>query len=170
MSAPPIESLLLVDADDSPIGSRPRDDVLSERLWHRASGGVVVDVVERLVLCHRRSSEKDERPGLWVATFGGKSSENEDPLSTAQRELREEYGIDLSADMFSFYGKHRSEERRQFEYLYVVPFDCKSEVKFDLGEVAEVRWVSKEELSIHLVGDDKWYIYGYELDIINSAI
>lgn len=161
------EVIMIVDACDTPIGGAGRSDAIKANQWRRVCGGVVIDRLRGLVLCHRRSGSKDERPGVWVATFGGKSKPEEAPIETAERELYEEFGVVADNDAFHFHRKEVSEQRRQFEYLFWVPIDSE-ETKIVLkdGEVEGYRWCTPEYVLAKLQADTSWYEYGYEAELI----
>lgn len=154
---------------DEELGGMPRVDVLELGLWRRTAGILVYDLVERRVLCHQRSPHKDERPGMWVATAGGKSSENEQPADTAVREFKEEIGLNVSKNEIQYWGKEKSDKRKQFEYLYYAEKNYKSANLFlDANEVEIVEWFLAETVIEKLKKDDNWFCYGQELDLICS--
>lgn len=164
------ELVLAVDENNVPIGGLPRSQVLEQGLWRRTAGGMVIDEGRRLVLCQRRSLTKDERPGLWVATFGGKARPDETPASTAIREVHEELGIVVGVDAVVFHGCIRAEERRQFEYIFVVKVDFATcSVRLHDGEAIDFEWRSFEAASNALQHDSQWYNYGFEIELLNSA-
>jgi len=157
------ETILLVDSDDRPLAPGLRSAAVLQMSWRRTSGGVVVDDGLKWVLCHRRALTKDERPGLWVATFGGKSKAGEEPLATAKRELNEEFGLDLDSTSLLHRGKYRSDDRRQFEHLYVVKVDrIMYTIVPDRNEVDDFAWIPIHEVLEKIGNDPLWYNYGYE--------
>ncbi len=163
------ELLFVVDENDNPLPSLERKDVIAMKLWRRACGGAVIDKEGRRVLCQRRSSIVDERPGLWVVMFGGKSAPGEEPAVTAQRELHEELGIAVEQSDLIFYKKFKTQERHQFEYLYWVEWAGElSQVDFDPGEVSEVAWHDISEVVALLAHDKNWYSYGYDITMLQT--
>lgn len=164
------ELLFTVDAHDRPIRSRDRHEVVAQALWRRASGGLVIDGPRQLVLCHQRSSTKDERPNLWVATFGGKNQKGEDSGDAAKRELLEEFGLKTKELRVLYFDRIKSEERRQFEYIFYVFVDSEN-TEFDLrdGEVSQFKWLPFKFVMKHLGFDPNWYEYGYEKDMLKLA-
>jgi 8-oxo-dGTP pyrophosphatase MutT (NUDIX family) len=162
--------VFVVDENNNALAPCLRSDAIRNRLWRRAGGGIALDKQRGLVLCHRRSLEKDERPGLWVATFGGKSNPEEPPIETATRELYEEFGFGPEVEKVDFIKCIKSEERRQFEYLYIVDIDSKAtKVKTDHREVAEFEWLTIADVIYKLQDSNLWYSYGYEIDLLNST-
>ncbi len=161
------EIIAIFDDLNQPCTGVPRDLAIKNKHWRRASGGIVYDPTLSRVLCHRRSSSKDERPDLWVATFGGKVGPNESVLSAALRELHEEFGIDTQPEHFIYAGTVKSTERTQFEYVFVLLVDSlTAEIKSDPDEVSETAWVSAHKCMKNLRNSTSWYSYGYEISVI----
>jgi 8-oxo-dGTP pyrophosphatase MutT (NUDIX family) len=161
---------MIVDEFDRVVGSAFRHEVLVSRQWRRTSGGILYDPVSSHILCHKRSSLKDERAGVWVATFGGKCSPREIPRVTAQRELGEEFGIQLEEVAFEFIDKFKSESRHQFEYLFTAAiFGSWKNVHVQLQhEVEAISWFPLSEIRDKLRCDADWYSYGYEEKLLTS--
>lgn len=163
------ELLFVVDANDNPIPPLERKEVIAKGLWRRACGGAVVDKRNHKILCQKRSDQIDERPGLWVALFGGNSVPGEAPALTAQRALYEELGLSVAQSDLVFYGKLKSEERRQFEYLYWVDWSGKpSQASFDRQEVSEIAWHDLSKAIELLKYDKGWYSYGYDIAMLEA--
>ena len=135
-----------VDEHDRVIGTVTRREMRANRLLHRATAIAVFGTDARL-LVHRRAATKDIWPARWDIAAGGVVSAGEAYLTSARRELAEELGLDdphlplvdlgggrytdTDADLFS----------RCFQCVHDGPF-C-----FTDGEVSEVRWVTREELT-----------------------
>ena len=158
------ELVFVVDENDNPLKPLPRAKVISEGLWRRTAGVLIVDPGTRKVLCQKRSEYKDERPGVWVSMFGGKCDPEEKPTETAKRELREEAGIDLPTKDFMFVVKARSEKHHQFEYLYWAKWSGdEAKLKYDPKEVSKISWYDIDTVIANLENPtDGWYGYGEE--------
>lgn len=144
--------------------------MIGQGFWRRASGGIVFEPRKKLVLCHRRSTTKDERPDLWVSTFGGKCRKHEQPDEAASRELLEEFGISSRSGSLRFLSKFKSFERRQFEYLFLVFVNADiAHINCDANEVAEYAWLSVPDVQFNLKRNKFWYAYGYEMEILAKA-
>lgn len=165
-----IEQAFVVDADDNPCTPAGRQDVIASGTWRRASGGVLVDRQRLLVLCHQRSPIKDERPDLWVATFGGKNRPGEEAAEAAMRELFEEFGVDVTSVDTKFFGRYKAAERQQFEYLFHVFADAVSTtIVPDIAEVARVEWLPISAAIHKLRSSPAWYNYGYEEQLLRKV-
>ncbi len=161
------ELLFVVDESNKPLEPLPRNEVIAKKLWRRTAGCILVHKTSNKVLCQKRSQTKDERPGLWIAEFGGKSNPGEDAKATAMRELKEELGVTVNNSDITFYSLVKSEKRRQFEYQYYVFWDGnESDVIFDSNEVSDISWTSIPEVIDLLANNSGWYSYGYEAEML----
>lgn len=70
-----------------------RAEMRAQRLRHRCTYVIVVDGRERLVV-HQRAPWKDVWPSRWDVAFGGVVGVGEEWGAAAQRELREEAGVE----------------------------------------------------------------------------
>lgn len=87
------ELVEVVDESGTVLDVVIRAEMRSQRLRHRCTYIVVVDLSERLVV-HQRALWKDVWPGRWDVAFGGVAGVGEDWGEAALRELREEAGIE----------------------------------------------------------------------------
>lgn len=163
------EVLLIVDEWNEVVSSATRQDTVDAHRWRRASGGVVLDLKRNLILCHQRSAQKDERPAVWVCTFGGKVRANETIAQAGMRELYEEFGILISEAELHLFETIQSVARHQFEYVHFVSVDSElTTIRPDVAEVACYEWVSISEIAKNLARKD-WFSYGYELEAVRAA-
>lgn len=93
----PNELLPVVDDQDRQVGLVPRAQVHSQGLLHRAVHVLVFDLQGNLWL-QRRSQVKDTYPGMWTSSASGHLDPGEDYFAAAQRELREELGLNLELE------------------------------------------------------------------------
>lgn len=161
------ELLIVVNENNEEVGVQERGAVLGSQQWRRASGVILYDPERQLVLCHQRSTHKDERAGLWTCTFGGKVLAGEEALEAAQRELREELGIQRSVSDFLFTTCYKAVSRKQFEYISIVWADALQECVYpDPEEVACVEWIAATDCVRKLRKDGQWHLYGYEMGLL----
>jgi len=164
------EALFVVDENNVPLAPHQRGEAIAAGLWRRTSGGIVLDGRRGVVLCHKRAANKDERPGVWVATFGGKTAPGEDPEGTATRELAEEFGIFVKRERLKFLGCLKSIERRQFEYSFLVDVDgSNTAIIPNDKEVAEFKWLDDASVVDRLTNDSGWFSYGFEIASLTAA-
>src|SRR4030043_1960213 len=96
------ELLEVVDHEGKIISILPRTHIHGNpSLIHRVVHVLIFNTEGKLLL-QKRSLNKDVAPGKWDTSVGGHVNLGEDPLSAANREMREELGI----------------ENRSPEYLY----------------------------------------------------
>lgn len=87
------EPVEVVDEAGAVLEVVPRSVMRAQRLRHRCTYIVVVDMAERLVV-HQRALWKDVWPGRWDVAFGGVVGVGEDWGAAALRELQEEAGVE----------------------------------------------------------------------------
>ncbi len=138
-----------VDADDRVLRTVTRAEMRSQRLRHR-SVFVVVQSSADDVLVHRRADHKDVWPGRWDLAAGGVVSSGESYDGAAVRELAEELGIvDVPIERLGR-GAYDDGDVSEVAAVYRVRWD--GPVHFADGEVAEVCWVTLEELQREATG------------------
>ena len=108
-------------------------------------------------LIQRRSDTKPLMPGEWAAT-GGSAFAGEGSRHAALRELREELGIHVTRRRMV----HVKRQLRKYSLndIYAVRCNIPAEkCKLQKDEVAEVKWVSLEELK-RMVENGEYHNYG----------
>jgi isopentenyldiphosphate isomerase len=88
------ELLDVVDDADRVLDSLPRDEVHRRGLLHRCAHLFVFDAKGRLWL-QKRAIGLRLYPGLWTSSASGHVDAGEGYLAAAQREAREELGLDV---------------------------------------------------------------------------
>jgi len=137
----------IVDENDNLLGfTKPREQVHRELVdWHRITGVWIVNVEDK-VLCQQRSFSKDVYPGMWMLTFGGHLKAGESYEENVLSELREELGLSPRVEELEMLGSHKNSEHKHHGQLYVYRWNGQvRELRFNDGEVEQVKWVSLEE-------------------------
>ena len=140
----------MVDEDDRVIATVTRAEMRAKRLQHRGVSIAVLSSDGRL-LVHRRADDKDIWPGWWDMAAGGVVAAGEDYTDAACRELAEELGVEVAPAALEWLGEGRFADEsvaligRGYLVVHDGPFDLTD------GEIAEVRWVTPDELET-LVG------------------
>jgi isopentenyl-diphosphate delta-isomerase type 1 len=154
------------DEQGSPAGSASRADVHRLGLWHRSVQVFVFDPVGRLLL-QQRSATKDVCPKLWDTSVGEHLLPGEAWEAGAKRGLKEELGID-GRDLTPLDGIRRGDLRfteldiwdREMQQAYRCIHD--GEIYVDEEEVAQVKWMTHEQLDGALLQDPQsftpWFI------------
>lgn len=157
----PEEFLDIVSENNELTGeSASRSRVHTEGLWHRTVQIFVYrrnnGTVEFLV--HLRSPFKDNNPNMWDTRFGGHIKSGTTMEEAVRAELKEEIG--LEADTFldgewrqaDYFPNREFAKAYYFEYLGEL-----SDLKFNDGEVQEVKWMSLDEIKKSITeGQAKW--------------
>ena len=146
----PEEFLILVDKNDNPIGREEKVKChLPNGILHRAFTALIFDKEGKLVLT-KRSSEKMLWPGDWDGTVASHPRESETYVSSGERRMPEELGINCKLDyLFKFeyhvpYKDVGSENEICGTLIGIIedPSLCK---KIE-GEIDEVRLITPREL------------------------
>lgn len=109
------------------------------------------------MLIQRRSAKRRMMPNIWAITSGSAVA-GEDSLTAARRELGEELGIHLPPEAFQPLG--RLVRLNSLCDVYLVKRDIAvPDMKLQKEEVAQVRWVTGEQL-LAMVNERRFHHYG----------
>lgn len=133
----------IVDDDDRVIATVTRKEMRAGRLQHRAVS-VAVMGSDRRLLVHRRADDKDVWPGMWDMAAGGVVAAGETYEDAAHRELSEELGVDVADFHHLGEGRFVDESVALIGRGYLAVHD--GPFTFTDGEIAEVRWVTADQL------------------------
>ena len=110
-------------------------------------------------LIQRRSEKRRLMPGEWAAT-GGSAISGENSVTAAARELQEELGIRATKGSLKLMG--RLKRRNSFLDVWFIKCDADiSRLRLQKSEVAEVKWVTPDELKI-MIEQHQFHNYGRE--------
>lgn len=163
----PSELLFVVDENNNPIESLPRDEVHAKGLWHRCSQIVVINS-QKQILCQKRSKLKDNHPDMWEANFGGHLGPDEDFLDNALKETEEELGLQQKEKDMIFFEVFKSVEEKEFQGVYYTRWDGDLKtLSLEEEEVSEVAWKEIVELEKEFhSADSNWVQHGYEIRLL----
>ncbi len=147
--------------------TRGRRAILRSGEYHSVVHIWIVDSRGRLLI-QRRSEKKHLMPGEWAAT-GGATIAGETPFESARRELYEE--LSIYSDQSNLKKVATIKRRSSILTVWVIKKDVPVEaLRLQKSEVAEVRWVTREQLS-EMIDNGSYHNYGREyFDIVFSAI
>lgn len=140
----------LYDKNRAPLNrTHERGKNLERGTYHIAVGIWTVNSKNEVLLT-LRAPEKHDWPNMWENTAGSVLA-GETSLQGAIRELREETGIVVSEEEFTFVATERT--RNAFGDCYMVRKDVPiSELTLQKGETCDAKWVSIEELD-RMIGE-----------------
>lgn len=96
--------LNIVDENDNIIGTRSREDIHREGLFHREIHVYFITPNKEIIFQHR-APNKDMFPDLLDATVGGHVEIGDSYEESAVKELKEETGLDISSADLIFVNK-----------------------------------------------------------------
>lgn len=139
------ELLSIVDNNDEVIGTKPRSEVHSQGLIHRAVHILVFNDQRQLFL-QKRSMNKDENPGLWDTSAAGHVDAGESYEMCAAREIYEELGIKTN-EKLKYLFKLPASEQTGMEFIEV--YRCNDNGPFTMAseEIDEGKWFSLTVIS-----------------------
>ena len=155
------EFVILVDENDNPIGTEEKVKChLPNGKLHRAFTALLFDKNGRLVLT-RRAKEKMLWPGDWDGTFASHPRKSETFVSSGERRMPEELGIEGKLDYLHKFEYHvpykdvGSENEICGTLIGII--DESTKLKEIEGEIDEIKWVSADELVIEISKNPKIY-------------
>ena len=160
----------ILDAQGRPTGrriNRGRRAILRSGEYHAVVHIWIIDSQGRLLI-QRRSEKKHLMPGEWAAT-GGAAIAGETPFAAARRELYEE--LSIYSDENSLKKIATIKRRNSILSIWRIKKDVPVRaLRLQRSEVAEVRWVTREELE-RMIDDGLYHNYRREYcDIVFSAL
>jgi len=155
------EYVILVDENDIPIGTEEKVKChLPDGKLHRAFTALLFDKNGRLVLT-RRAKEKMLWPEDWDGTFASHPRESETYVSSGERRMPEELGIEGELDYLHKFEYHvpyknvGSENEICGTLIGII--DESTELKKIEGEIDEIKWISAMELLSEIKTNPKIY-------------
>ncbi len=143
-----------------------RSEVHRDGDWHYAVDIWILNNRRELLL-QKRSKQKESFPNLWEVSCSGHISSGEDSKTSALREIKEELGLDIEEKALKFIFKAKDSSitnkgtfiNNEFKDVYLIKKDIElHELKLDLLEVSEVKFISIEDLKQHIEDKDKTFV------------
>jgi len=155
------EFVILVDKNDNPIGSEEKVKChLPNGKLHRAFTALLFDNDGRLVLT-KRAKGKMLWPNDWDGTFASHPRKSETYVSSGERRMPEELGIESTLDYLHKFEYHvpykdiGSENEICGTLIGVI--DKSAKLKEIKGEIDEIKWISAKELFLELKTNSQNY-------------
>ncbi len=139
----PNELFVVVDEDDNILGHQTRTQCHQDKsLIHRAIGIVIFNQNGQILL-QKRSQAKDTFPGFYTISCSGHVSRGQSYQEAAQRELKEELGIQLP---LKFSKKFITREEKETEMNVLFKAESQGPFSPNQDEVDYVKFCSPEEI------------------------
>jgi len=103
------EEVILVDVNDTPLGTMPKMEAHEKAILHRAFSVFILNKEGQLML-QQRALHKYHSPGLWTNTCCSHQRMGETNLEAGARRLQEEMGFETPLEEL-------------FSFIYKAPFD-----------------------------------------------
>lgn len=143
---PPV---VVVDENDTEVGTAMLSEVWQKGLYHRIVAVFVMDNQGRMLLQLRGSNVK-VYPNCWDQAAGGHVDEGQSYEDAARNEAAEELGIDNVS--LTERGTHRTNSQdgeriiNQFERVFKATVPSGITVKPQLDELSKLQWFTPDEL------------------------
>lgn len=146
------EQVVLVSEDDMVLGLMEKMQAHENGILHRAFSVFLFDEKGEMLL-QKRAAGKYHSPLQWTNAVCSHPKENESYLDGAKRRLKEELGIEteLSEKFHFIYKADVGQNLWEHELDYVFTGNFNGEFDLNKEEVAEVRFVSMENLEKEMV-------------------
>ena len=144
------EYLDVVDTNDHVITQRPRSEIHTNGLRHRAVHILVFNDKNQIFM-QKRSMKKDLNRGLWDTSAAGHVDSGETYDTCAPRELLEELGV--SAELENLF---KLDARPELGMEFIQVYRCFHNGPFELAidEIDEGAWLSNETINRRVAEND----------------
>jgi isopentenyl-diphosphate delta-isomerase len=158
--------VILVDEQDTPVGTMEKLEAHQKGLLHRAFSVFAFNGRGELLL-QRRAPHKYHSAGLWTNTCCSHPSPGEETEAAAHRRLQEEMGFDCPLQHVGSL-TYRTEfdnglTEHEFDHVFTGRFD--GEPALNLDEADASRWISKHDLHAELSAHPEHFTYWFRLAI-----
>ena len=148
------EYVILVDKNDNPIGKEEKVKChLPNGKLHRAFTALLFNSEEKLLLT-KRGDGKMLWPGDWDGTVASHPRESETYVSSAERRMPEEIGINCKMNYVNKFEYHVSYKNVGSENeicgTLIGTVDSFDESSLNKDEISEIKWVDPNELKSEL--------------------
>jgi len=155
------EYVILVDENDNQIGTEEKVKChLPNGKLHRAFTALLFDENGRLVIT-RRAKEKMLWPSDWDGTFASHPRESESYVSSGERRMPEELGIEGKLEYLHKFEYHVSFKdvgsENEICGTLIGIIDKSTNLKEIEGEIDEIKWISAKELLLELKTNPQSY-------------
>ena len=162
-----METVILVDASDNPVGTQEKlaAHVIPQR--HRAFS-ILVFNAQGETLIQRRALGKYHSPGLWVNSCCGHPRPGEDIVAAATRRLGEELGFTCPLTPLTHvcYTLKLEKDLWELEYTHVFKGIYEGNLVPNREEVCETRWLLPSVLREEVIQNPHQYARWFRLYVL----
>jgi len=158
------ENVVLVNANDQPIGLMGKLEAHQKGLLHRAISIMILND-QNEILIQQRASSKYHWPNIWCNACCSHPRNNETYYDAANRRLFEELGIHANlTEVFRFIYRDQDPVSGLIEHELDCVFVGKynGTIKINEEEVQEIAWLSKEKLQELMHDNPRNYSYWFK--------
>ena len=148
------EYVILVDQNDNPIGKEEKVKChLPNGKLHRAFSALIFNGEEKLLLT-KRSESKMLWPNDWDGTVASHPRESETYVSSAERRMPEEIGIDCKmsyVNKFEYHVPYKDiGSENEFCGTLIGTIDSFDNSRLIKDEISDIKWINPDELKNEL--------------------
>lgn len=153
MKQKPVELVVLVDNENNPIGTAPKETVHSQTTpLHRGFSLFLFNSKNELLLT-RRALTKKTFPGVWTNTVCGHPAPGESAVEAAKRRLKNELGVNLQGPRPGNQGEALVREVAPYRYRFA---DANGIVENEICPVLIAHADVKPKLNKNEIEEWKW--------------
>ena len=161
------EQVILVDAQDNPIGLMPKMEAHKKGVLHRAFSVFILNTNNELML-QQRALHKYHSPGLWTNTCCSHQRDGESNIAAGKRRLQEEMGVEAELhEITSFIYKASFDNgltEHELDHIMIGHYDGLPNINSD--EVASWKWMPieavRDDINQHPEKYTAWFIIIFE--------
>lgn len=166
-----MEHVILVDENDSPIGTMEKLEAHQKGVLHRAFSVLLFNSKDELLI-QKRSGNKYHSAGLWTNTCCSHPRPDETLTDAAKRRLREEMGIDVAVKpLYSFIYKVNLDKgliEHELDHVLIGHFDGRPEL--NNNEVSDWRYASIPQLKKEIQENPDNFTHWFKLILNHPEI
>jgi isopentenyl-diphosphate delta-isomerase len=158
------ELLILVDKNDSQIGTMPKMEAHEKGVLHRAFSVFIFNKKGELML-QQRAAHKYHSPMLWTNTCCSHQRDGENNIQAGERRLQEEMGFTTNLnEVFSFIYKAPFDNgltEHEFDHVLIGYFD--EEPNINKEEVEDYKWMLLEDVKVDIENNSSEYTAWFKI-------
>ena len=146
------EEVILVDVNDTPVGTMPKMEAHEKAVLHRAFSVFILNKEGQLML-QQRALHKYHSPGLWTNTCCSHQRMGETNLEAGARRLQEEMGFETPLEeLFSFIYKAPFDNgltEHELDHVLLGHHNAVPEINTE--EVASWKWMDLDQVAKEII-------------------